>query len=51
VIKGEISEKYVADTTERKHTCKILLMKFERKRPLERPRHRYEDTVRMDPKI
>jgi hypothetical protein len=28
--------------------CRILIGKFEGKRPLGRPRHRWEDNVKMD---
>jgi hypothetical protein len=30
------------------HKYKILIRKLKRKRPLGRPRHRWEDNIRMD---
>jgi hypothetical protein len=30
-----------------RNLCKILIEETERKRPLGRPRHRWEDTIRM----
>jgi hypothetical protein len=32
---------------ERKGVCKVLVGKRERKRPLRRPRHRWEDNIKM----
>jgi ribosome biogenesis protein Nip4 len=33
---------------EERKVCKVLVGKPEGKRPLERPRHRWEDVIRMD---
>jgi hypothetical protein len=33
---------------EMRDACKILIGKLDRKRPLRRPRHRWEDNIRMD---
>ena len=33
---------------ERRGVCRVLVGKLEGKRPLERPRHRWEDNIRMD---
>jgi hypothetical protein len=33
---------------EKRNTCRILVEKPERKRPLGRPRRRWEDIIRMD---
>jgi hypothetical protein len=33
---------------ERRNACKILVGKPERKRPVRRPRHRWEDNIKMD---
>jgi hypothetical protein len=32
----------------KRNACMILVGKLERKRPLERPRHRWEDNIKMD---
>jgi hypothetical protein len=33
---------------ERRGECKVLVGKLERKRPLGRPRRRWEDNIKMD---
>jgi len=38
---------HVASTGERRGVCRILVGKPERKRPLGRPRSRWEDNIRM----
>jgi hypothetical protein len=39
---------HVARMGEMKNACKILIGKPERKRPIDRPRRRWEDNIRMD---
>jgi hypothetical protein len=39
---------HIACTTETKYTYTILVGKSDRKRPLGRPRRRWEDNIRMD---
>jgi hypothetical protein len=39
---------HVAHMGEDKKLYKVLVLKPERKRPLGRPRHRWEDGIRMD---
>jgi hypothetical protein len=39
---------HVARVGEGREVCKVLVVKHERKRPLGRPRHRYENGIRMD---
>jgi hypothetical protein len=39
---------HVARMGEERKVCKILVEKPEEKRPFERPRHRWEDGIRMD---
>jgi hypothetical protein len=34
--------------TERRGAYRVLVVKLEEKRPLERPRHRWEDNIKMD---
>jgi hypothetical protein len=41
---------HVACMGEIRHVYKILVRKPDRKRPLGRPRHRWEDNIRMDPR-
>ena len=40
---------YVASIRERRGVYRVLVGKTERKRPLERPRHRWEDNIKMAP--
>jgi hypothetical protein len=35
----------------KRNACRILVGKPERKRPLGRPRHEWEDTIRMDLRV
>jgi len=39
---------HVASMGERRGECRVLVGKPERKRPLGRPRSRWEDNIRMD---
>jgi hypothetical protein len=39
---------YVARMGEKRNAYRILMGKLEGKRPLGRPRHRWEDNIRMD---
>ena len=38
---------HVASMGERRCVCRVLVWKSERKRPLVRPRHRWEDNIKM----
>ena len=40
---------HVAHMVERKGVYRVLVGKLERKKPLGRPRHRWEDNIKMDP--
>ena len=40
---------HVAHMGERRGMYRVLVWKPEGKRPLERPRHRWEDNIKMDP--
>jgi hypothetical protein len=42
------SKKYVARVGEERDMCRVLVRKPEGKRPLGRPRRRWEDNIRMD---
>jgi hypothetical protein len=35
---------------EKRGACRVLVGKLEGKRPLVRPRHRWEDNIKMDPR-
>jgi hypothetical protein len=39
---------HVAHVGEGRNVCSVLVGKLEGKRPLERPRHRWEDGIQMD---
>jgi hypothetical protein len=39
---------HIARIEERRGLYKVLVGKPERKRPLQRPRHRWEDNIKMD---
>jgi hypothetical protein len=39
---------HVARRGERREVYRVLVGKFEGKRPLRRPRHRWEDNIKMD---
>jgi hypothetical protein len=39
---------HVAHMGEIRNACKVLIRKLEGMRPLRRPRHRWEDNIRMD---
>jgi len=41
-------ERHVAHVGERRGACRVLVGKPEGKRPLERPRHRWEDNIKLD---
>jgi len=40
--------RHVACTGERKTACRVLVEKSEGRRPLGRPRHRWEDGIKLD---
>ena len=40
--------RYVAHMGERRGACRVLVGKPEGKKPLGRPRHRWEDNIKMD---
>jgi hypothetical protein len=39
---------HVARMVERRGVCRVLVWKPEGKRPLGKPRHRWEDNIKMD---
>jgi hypothetical protein len=39
---------HVAHMRERRNACRVLVGKPKGKRPLRRPRHRWEDNIKMD---
>jgi len=41
-------EEHVARMEERRGVYRVLVGKYEGKRPLGRPRHRWEDNIKMD---
>jgi hypothetical protein len=45
---GDFGGCHMACMGEKRNVCKVLMGKPEGKRPLGRPRHRWEDGIRMD---